>query len=160
MQWESMLWECCFVWPTTCFGAIEKLEIKPDLIVCDGHGIAHPKGIGLASHLGVKLDIPTIGCAKKRLVGIYDKSKVGFERGNTQDLILNDAVVGIALRTQNDVKPMFVSIGHKVDLAIAKSWTLKLCTKYRLPETTRQSDHLVNSLLKADNDSILIENKD
>lgn len=139
--------------------AIEKLEIKPDLIVCDGHGIAHPKGVGLASHLGVKLDIPTIGCAKKRLVGVYDKSKVGLERGSVQDLILEDKVIGIALRTQEDVKPMFVSIGHKVNLETAKKWTLKLCSKYRLPETTRQSDHVVNSLLKADNDSILPDNE-
>jgi deoxyribonuclease V len=128
--------------------AFKKLTIKPDLIVCDAHGIAHPKGVGMATHLGVELDIPTIGCAKKRLVGYYNKEELGEERGAMQDMIWASEKVGVALRTQDNVKPMFVSIGHKIDLDTAIEWVLKLCTKYRLPETTRQADQLVNKVMK------------
>ena len=128
--------------------AFKKLTIKPDLIVCDAQGIAHPKGIGMATHLGIELDVPTIGCAKKRLVGSYDKATLGLKRGDTQELIYNNVLVGKALRTQDNTNPMYVSIGHKISLETAIDWILKLTPDYRLPETTRQADHLVNSLLK------------
>ncbi|MBF7089957.1 deoxyribonuclease V [Flavobacterium sp. ALJ2] len=128
--------------------AFKKLTIKPDLIVCDAQGIAHPKGIGMATHLGIELDIPTIGCAKKRLVGSYDKAMLGLKRGDTQELIYNNVLVGKTLRTQDNTNPMYVSIGHKISLETAIDWVLKLTPDYRLPETTRQADHLVNSLLK------------
>lgn len=128
--------------------AFKKLTIKPDLIVCDAQGIAHPKGVGMATHLGIELDIPTIGFAKKRLIGSYDKDTLGLKRGDTQELIYNDRLVGKALRTQDNTNPMYVSIGHKISLETAISWALKLTPEYRLPETTRQADHLVNSLLK------------
>lgn len=128
--------------------AFKKLTIKPDLIVCDAQGIAHPKGMGMATHLGIELNIPTIGCAKKRLVGNYDKSILGLKRGDSQELIYNDVLVGKALRTQDSTNPMYVSIGHKISLNTAIYWILKLTPDYRLPETTRQADHLVNSLLK------------
>jgi deoxyribonuclease V len=128
--------------------AFKKLTIKPDLIVCDAQGIAHPKGVGMATHLGIELDIPTIGCAKKRLVGSYDKTLLGLKRGDTQELIYNDFLVGKALRTQDNTNPMYVSIGHKISLETAIDWVLKLTPDYRLPETTRQADHLVNYLLK------------
>ncbi len=128
--------------------AYKKLKIKPDLIVCDGHGIAHPKGVGMATHLGLELDIPTIGCAKKRLIGAYDKELLNKERSSSQSLVWDDEVVGVALRTQIGVNPLFVSIGHKIDLESAIEWVLKLCPNYRLPETTRQADQLVNKLLK------------
>lgn len=128
--------------------ALKKIKILPDLIVCDAQGIAHPKYVGMATHLGIELDIPTIGCAKKRLVGFYDKSLLGNKRGDTQGLIFNDEIVGKALRTQDNTNPMFVSIGHKIDLETAIDWVLKITPDYRLPETTRQSDHLVNQLLK------------
>jgi len=128
--------------------AYKKLTTKPDLIVCDGHGIAHPKGVGMATHLGLELVVPTIGCAKKRLLGSYDKEKTAIERGSRQSLIWEGEVIGVALRTQKDVKPMFVSIGHMVDLETAIEWVLKLCPEYRLPETTRQADQLVNQLMK------------
>ena len=128
--------------------AYKKLEIKPDLIVCDAQGIAHPKNMGMASHLGLELDIPTIGCAKKRLVGVYDKSKLGQKRGSTENLVWDSEIVGVALRTQDNIKPMFVSIGHKISLETAIKWVLKLCSQYRQPETTRQADQLVNQLLK------------
>ncbi|KIA91610.1 endonuclease V [Flavobacterium sp. JRM] len=128
--------------------AFKKLTIKPDLIVCDAQGIAHPKGVGMATHLGIELDIPTIGCAKKRLVGSYDKTLLGQKRGDTQELIYNNVLVGKTLRTQDNTNPMYVSIGHKISLETAINWVLKLTPDYRLPETTRQADHLVNSLLK------------
>lgn len=128
--------------------AFAKLTIQPDLIICDGHGIAHPKSVGMATHLGIELDIPTIGCAKKRLIGKYDKSKLGEARGATLSLILNDEIIGNALRTQINTKPVFVSIGHKIDLPTANQWVLKLAYQYRLPETTRQADQLVNEVRK------------
>ena len=128
--------------------AFKKVKTKVDLIICDAQGIAHPKGIGMATHLGIELDIPTIGCAKKKLIGTYDRSTLGKNRSDQQEMIWNDEVIGVALRTQNDVKPMFVSIGHKVDLKTSIEMVLKFAPKYRLPETTRQADQLVNGLLK------------
>jgi deoxyribonuclease V len=128
--------------------AYKKLTIKPDLIVCDAQGIAHPKGVGMATHLGIELDIPTIGCAKKRLVGYYDKEVLGTKRGDNESLIWDSEEVGRALRTQDNIKPMFVSIGHKISLETACEWVLRLCPTYRLPETTRAVDHLVNQVLK------------
>lgn len=127
--------------------AFEKLTIKPDLIVCDGHGIAHPRRFGLACHLGVTLNLPTIGCAKTKLIG--DFMPVEQNRGQMSDLTVNEEVVGKVLRTQQNVKPVFVSIGHKINLDTAVNWVLKLSPKYRLPETTRQADQLVNKTLKS-----------
>lgn len=128
--------------------AFEKLTIRPDLLVCDGHGIAHPKRVGMATHLGIELDIPTIGCAKKRLTGEYDKSQLANERGAVLNLTLDGEIIGNALRTQQNIKPVFVSIGHKIDLPTANDWILKLTPNYRLPETTRQADQLVNAVRK------------
>ncbi|KZN67100.1 deoxyribonuclease V [Pseudoalteromonas luteoviolacea] len=127
--------------------AIEKLTTLPDLIVCDGQGIAHPKRCGMASHLGVLLDIPTIGCGKTKLLGEY-MPPPEF-KGASSDLIDNQQCIGKVLRTQNGIKPVFVSIGHKISLTTAVDWVNKLTPKYRLPETTRQADQLVNRCLKA-----------
>ncbi len=127
--------------------AFKKLTIKPDLIVCDAQGISHPKNIGMATHLGIELDIPTIGCAKKRLTGDYDKSILGEKRGDMQPLVYEGVQVGVALRTQDSIKPMFVSIGHRISLNTAIEWVLRLTPHYRLPETTRCADHLVNKIL-------------
>lgn len=126
--------------------AYKKLTVKPDIIVCDGHGVAHPKGAGMASHLGVELNIPTIGCAKSRLIGGYDQ--VGTERGMFSSLMMGDQEIGRVLRTQDGIKPMFVSIGHMVTLDTACKWVLKLCPKYRQPETTRKADALVRTVMK------------
>lgn len=126
--------------------AYQKLQIKPDLIVCDGHGVAHPKGAGMASHLGIELDVPTIGCAKSRLIGGYDE--VGATRGSFSALMLGEKEIGRVLRTQDHVKPMFVSVGHKVSLDTACEWVLKLCPEYRQPETTRRADALVRTVMK------------
>lgn len=127
--------------------AFAKLTIKPDLIVCDGHGIAHPRRFGLACHLGVTLNLPTIGCAKAKLIG--DFLPVEQARGQMSDLIVNEEVIGKVLRTQQNVKPVFVSIGHKINLDTAVDRVLKLSPEYRLPETTRQADQLVNKTLKS-----------
>lgn len=127
-------------------GAYDLLKQKPDLIICDGQGIAHPKGIGMASHLGIELDVPTIGCAKKRLVGDFEE--VGQERGSYAALVFEKKEVGRVLRTRTDVKPVFVSIGHRISIKTACDWVLKMAPDYRLPETTRKADTIVNDILK------------
>lgn len=126
--------------------AYNKLTVTPDLIVCDGHGLAHPRRFGLACHLGVTLDIPTIGCGKTKLLGEFNE--LAEHRGATSALVDHDEVIGKVLRTQDNIKPVYVSIGHKVSLDTAVKWVLKLTPKYRLPETTRQADQLVNKTLK------------
>lgn len=126
--------------------AYKKLKVKPDLIVCDGHGMAHPKGAGMASHLGIELGVPTIGCAKNRLIGGYDP--VIEKRGSFSSLMLGDQEIGRVLRTRDGVKPMFVSVGHLVSLETACEWVLKLCPQYRQPETTRKADALVRAVMK------------
>lgn len=122
--------------------ACEGLKMDPDLILVDGQGLAHPRRFGLASHLGVILDKPTIGCAKSRLCGHHEE--VGPESGDWVELIDEGEVIGAVLRTKRDSKPLYVSIGHKVDLESAMKWTLNCCRGYRLPEPTRLA-HLVAS---------------
>jgi len=122
--------------------AYEKLRSKPDLILVDGQGIAHPRRFGIASHLGVLLDVPTIGCAKSLLCGTHDV--LGPEAGRTAGIEHGGEVVGMALRTKANVRPVYVSIGHKVDLAAAVSWVSRCCRGYRLPEPTRLA-HLAAS---------------
>ncbi|WP_343238524.1 deoxyribonuclease V [Streptomyces sp. SID13031] len=119
--------------------ALEGLTITPDLLVCDGQGLAHPRRFGLACHLGVLTGLPTIGVAKNAFVGSY--SPLGAQRGSSADLVLDGEVVGAVVRTQTDVKPVFVSVGHRVDLPTAIAHTLHLTPQYRLPETTRAADH-------------------
>lgn len=123
--------------------ALEKLTIAPDLIICDGQGYAHPRRFGLACHLGVMFDIPTIGCGKSRFIGDY--SKPGLERGDTSPLFDQDEVIGSVLRTQNGIKPIFVSIGHRVSLKSACQIVLSQASKYRLPETTRLADQVARA---------------
>ncbi|MEJ8303237.1 deoxyribonuclease V [Saccharibacillus sacchari] len=121
--------------------AFERLEAMPDLIVCDGQGVAHPRRFGLASHLGLLLDTPTIGCGKTRLIGEYEEP--GDERGSTSLLLDRGETIGYCLRTQNGVKPVYVSAGHRISQEDACHWILKLAPRYRLPETTRQADQWV-----------------
>jgi deoxyribonuclease V len=111
------------------------LEVSPDLVLVDGQGIAHPRRIGLASHLGLFLDVPTIGCAKSRLCGRHEMP--GIEPGNYTDLIDRDEIIGAVLRTKARTKPVYISIGHKIDLAVAVHWILECCKGYRLPEPVR-----------------------
>ena len=126
--------------------AFAKLNHLPDLIVCDGQGYAHPRRFGLACHLGVIFDLPTIGCGKTRLLGKHKEPDTG--RGAIAPLYDNNEVIGNLLRTQNGVNPIYVSIGHRISLATACEWVLKLSPKYRLPETTRQADQAVRKTLK------------
>jgi len=126
--------------------AFSKLKLQPDLIVCDGQGYAHPRRFGLACHLGVLFDIPTIGCGKTRLMGEADTPALA--RGAVAPLIDNNEVIGNVLRTQTGVNPIYVSIGHRISLASACEWVLRLSPKYRLPETTRRADQEVRLLSK------------
>jgi deoxyribonuclease V len=122
--------------------ALEKLCPMPDLILCDGQGLAHPRRFGLACHLGVLTGIATIGVAKTRFIG--EHSEVGLDRGSWQPLLDKGETVGAALRTQTKVKPVYVSIGHKVNLTAAIDCVLRCAPKYRLPETTRSADKLTS----------------
>ena len=133
--------------------ACEKLEITPDLILGDGQGIAHPRRLGLASHLGLFLDVPTIGCAKSRLCGSHETT--ADEPGSYAELKDNGEVIGAALRTKAGVKPIYVSIGHKVDLEAAIYWTLQCCRGYRLPEPTRLAHLAAGGNLKTKGKGLL-----
>ncbi len=115
--------------------ACRKLTITPDLVLVDGQGIAHPRRMGLASHLGLFLDIPTIGCAKSRLCGSHEEP--GIEPGRYTEVREGEEIIGVALRTKVGVKPLYISIGHKVDLEAAVHWVLECCRGYRLPEPVR-----------------------
>jgi len=115
--------------------ACEKLHTLPDLVLIDGQGIAHPRRFGLASHVGLFLDLPTIGCAKSLLCGQHQP--VGEEAGSRAELFDNGHLVGAALRTKSRVKPIYVSVGHRIGLASALQWVLRCCRGYRLPEPTR-----------------------
>ena len=121
----------------------KKVQTIPDLILCDGQGLAHPRRFGLACHVGVSLDIPSIGVAKKPFIG---KSKeVAIDKGSWEYLLDGDETVGAVVRTRKKVKPVYVSIGHKISLPTAIDYVLRCTTKYRLPETTRLADRLSKS---------------
>jgi deoxyribonuclease V len=124
--------------------ALRKMEIEPDLIFCDGQGIAHPRGLGLASHLGILLNKSTIGCAKSPLVGTYNQ--VGERKGNYAYLMHQNRIIGAVVRTRSKVKPIFVSPGYGVMVNDCVKFVLETCSKYRIPEPTRQAHLLVNSV--------------
>jgi deoxyribonuclease V len=115
--------------------AWETLRHDPDLLMFDGQGIAHPRGLGLASHIGVLLDKPSIGCAKSRLVGEFKEPKQ--KRGAMRTLSLNHKKVGVVLRTKDNTKPLFVSPGHRITVETAARRVLDAARGYRLPEPTR-----------------------
>jgi deoxyribonuclease V len=117
--------------------ALLEVEVKPDLVVVDGQGIAHPRGLGLASHVGLVLDLPTIGCAKSLLVGRC--SEPGPAVGDRSPIEYQGQVVGAAVRTRRNVTPVYVSVGHRIGLDPAVSWILALTRGYRLPEPQRQA---------------------
>jgi deoxyribonuclease V len=119
---------------------LERLSVRPDLVLCDGQGIAHPRRFGLASHIGVLTGLPTVGVAKSRLVGTHGEP--GRERGDWVPLMDKDEIIGAVLRTRAGVKPIYVSIGHRVALETAIAFVLACTTRYRLPETTRAADRL------------------
>lgn len=122
--------------------ALEQLSVDPDLILCDGQGLAHPRRFGIACHLGVLTGIPVIGVAKSRLIGDYDEP--GEKKGCWSPLIHKDENIGAVLRTRDHVKPLFISIGHKVDLPTSINYVLRCTTRYRLPETTRWAHKLAS----------------
>lgn len=126
--------------------AIGKLEHGFGVICFDGQGIAHPRRCGLATHLAVTLDRPGVGVAKSRLIGTYKEP--GYRAGSTSPLMDKGEQVGLVLRTRDGVRPLFISVGHRVDLASAKELVLACCTRYRLPEPTRQADIEVAKLKK------------
>jgi deoxyribonuclease V len=115
--------------------ALEKLSTWPDLFVFDGHGLAHPRRIGLAAHMGVILDQPSIGCAKSRLTGVHDEPEDVV--GDWVPLRDGEETIGAVVRSRAKVKPLYVSIGHRIDLATAIDLVLRCTRRYRLPETTR-----------------------
>ncbi len=114
------------------------LEIRPDLLLVDGHGLAHPRRCGIASHVGLELDRPSIGCGKSRLIG--EHRDPGPRRGASTQLRHDGEVIGRVLRTRDGVRPVFVSIGHRIDLATATRCVLAWATRYRLPEPIRAAD--------------------
>lgn len=122
--------------------ALGRLKAAPDLLLCDGHGIAHPRGCGLASHIGLATGIPSIGVAKTRLIG--EERAPPDRRGAWVPLVHAGETIGVVLRTRVGVKPIYVSIGHRVSLATAVRFALACCTRYRLPETTRHAHRLAS----------------
>ncbi len=123
--------------------ALERLTQQPDLLLCDGHGLAHPRRFGLASHLGLETGLPSIGVGKTRLLGNH--GPVPTARGEWTALFDEDAdgeIIGAVLRTRERVKPIYVSVGHRIGLDTAIAYVMGCVTRYRLPETTRAADRL------------------
>lgn len=127
----------------TVLESLEKLSITPDLILCDGQGIAHPRRFGIACHLGLLTDIPAIGVAKSLLVGKH--AELPDQRAAWQPLVYRGETIGAVLRTRTGVKPVYVSSGHRISLSTAIDYVLRCTTKYRLPETTRWADKLASN---------------
>lgn len=132
--------------------AWSKLRTEPDAVMFDGQGIAHPRRVGIASHVGLLIDRPTFGCAKSVLVGKYEEPPP--ERGDWTPLVDKGETVGAALRTKTRVQPIFVSPGHLVDLAGAIDLTLRASGGYRQPEPTRRAHHLVNALRRGEREAM------
>ncbi len=127
--------------------ALRKLQTPPDVLIYDGHGLAHPRRCGIACHLGVLLQRPTIGCAKSRLIGTHRLP--GPRRGSVAPLMDDGEVIGSVLRTQDGINPVFVSVGHLIDLRGARRIVLACAIRYRLPEPTRLADQLVGAAKRA-----------
>ena len=127
--------------------AFEQLRTEPDLILVDGHGIAHPRRFGIACHLGLLLDRPAIGCAKSILVG--EAAEPGVRAGSTAPLVDKGETVGIVLRTRDRVKPIYVTTGHRVSLESAVRIARQCLDGFRIPKPTREADHFVRDLRRA-----------
>ncbi|MEM7330837.1 MAG: deoxyribonuclease V [Chloroflexota bacterium] len=124
--------------------ALSSLKITPDLLLCDGQGIAHPRRLGLAAHLGLLADIPSIGVAKTRFIGKH--GDLEEEKGAIQPLMDKGEQIGVVLRSRTGVKPLYISVGHRISLDTAVDYVLRCTPKYRLPETTRQAHKLASNL--------------
>lgn len=123
--------------------ALAQLKISPELILCDGQGIAHPRRFGLACHLGVLTNLPTIGVAKSRLIGKHEEPDI--KKGAWSPLTDKGEIIGAVLRTRDNVSPLYISSGHRISLKTAIDLTLACTTRYRLPETTRQAHKLASA---------------
>ena len=126
----------------TILDALATLKTTPDLILCDGQGIAHPRRLGIACHLGLVIDRPTIGVAKSRLIGNH--TELPPEKGAWVPLLDNGETIGAVLRSRTNTNPLFISPGHRITLATALEYVLRCTPKYRLPETTRLADRLAS----------------
>jgi deoxyribonuclease V len=126
----------------TVLDALTRLSVRPDLLLCDGQGIAHPRRFGIASHCGVLTDWPSIGVAKSLLTGFH--AEVPEARGAWVPIKQRDEIIGAVLRTRVKVKPVYISIGHKISLDSAIDYVMRCTTRYRLPETTRLADRLAS----------------
>jgi deoxyribonuclease V len=122
--------------------ALKQLRTKPDMLFCDGQGRAHPRRLGIASHLGLLTNLPSIGIAKSLLCGRH--APVGDEKGSTAELVHKNETVGAALRTRSGVKPVYISPGHKISLQTAVEYVMLCVTRYKLPEPTRLADKLAS----------------
>ncbi|MAL98763.1 deoxyribonuclease V [Hydrocarboniclastica marina] len=122
--------------------ALSRLRRDPDLLLCDGHGIAHPRRLGVASHTGLLTGLPTIGVGKSRLTGTH--GPVPEEQGGWTPLVDKDEEIGAVLRTRSGVKPLYISAGHRISLETALHYVLACTTRYRLPETTRWADGIAS----------------
>src|SRR5919202_1953200 len=134
-------------------GALDEVRLEVDVVIFDAQGIAHQRGLGLASHLGLFLDVPAVGCAKSRLVGVHEEP--GLEKGSVTDLVYRKKVVGKVVRTRTGVSPVYVSVGNRIDLNSAVDLVLRCCTRYRLPETTRQAHNAANRLRRGEDSGVL-----
>jgi len=134
--------------------ALARLRISPDVILIDGHGMAHPRRFGIACHLGLLLDTPTIGCAKSILVGEADEP--GAQAGSTAALTDEGETVGVALRTRDHVRPIYVTIGHRVSLESAVRIVAQCLDGFRIPKPTREADHWVRDLRRAYQESSVV----
>ncbi|MDD5402190.1 MAG: deoxyribonuclease V [Dehalococcoidales bacterium] len=117
--------------------AFDGLKISPDLVIIDGHGVAHPRRMGIACHFGLYVDMPVIGCAKSRLCGTYLEPDT--IKGSKSSLVEGGEVIGTVLCTRQDVRPVFVSVGNRIELESAEEWVSGTCSKYRLPEPVRKA---------------------
>ena len=127
--------------------AVKKLKRRPDLLLVDGHGIAHPRGFGIASHIGVLLDVPSVGCAKSRLIGEF--AEPGRRKGEWTYLSFEGRNVGAVLRTREDVKPVFISPGHMIDIPSSIAVVMHCVSRYRIPEPLRRADHVSKQISRA-----------
>jgi len=128
--------------------AIEQLRTAPDLLLCDGQGYAHPRRFGIACHLGLITGLPSIGVAKSRLIG--EHGGLGENKGANTWLLHEGEVIGTLLRTRTRVSPLYVSVGHRIDLETSVKYVLACTTRFRLPETTRQAHRLASQMKQAD----------
>jgi deoxyribonuclease V len=128
--------------------AWNKLKTKPDVLIMDGHGLAHPRRMGIATHFGIEVDHPTMGCAKNILTGTH--GELGTKKGEYANLVDGDDIVGMALRSRTNVNPIYISPGHKLSFEDVYSTAMKSLTKYKLPRTTRLAHQWANKLRKGE----------